>query len=132
MTSAIGSRRLGRGTVGFTLLELCLAGSVIGLMAALCWPSLRRYSRRLSLDARADAVLQRLVTAREQAILSGHPQTVEITGPDVAAPAAAEFFPDGSARFVQVDLRGGGATGVRLTVEDSGRIEVQDDVPSAV
>lgn len=128
-TSAIGRRRR---AAGFTLLELCLAGSVIGLIAALCWPSLRHYSRRISLHARTEAILQRLSTAREQAILRGRSQTVTITGADPSSPAAAaEFFPDGSARFFQVDLTDGGATGVRVTVEDSGRIEVQDDVPNA-
>jgi hypothetical protein len=98
---------------------------VIGLIATLCWPSLRTYSRRISLHARAEAVLQRLTTAREQAILSGRAQTVEIGA------AAAEFFPDGSARFFQVDLTAGGETGLRVTVEDSGRIEVEDEVPKA-
>src|SRR5947209_7825650 len=92
MISGIGER-------GFTLLELCLAGSIMGLMAALCWPSLRTYTQQISVRNAAADLAQHLDEARERAVLAGKKQII-VPSPSpllMASSAQAVFFPDGSA-----------------------------------
>ena len=123
MTSAIGNRR----SDGFTLIELCMAVSVLGLMTALVWPALRDFSRRVTTQARVDELIQRLHAARQDAVLSGLPQEVrwaeEKTGPG----RPVFFFPDGSAQFARFLIGEGSELAMTVFVQETGRIEIQHE-----
>lgn len=64
MTSAIGKR-------GFTLFELCLVMSLIGMIASLSWPAMRRYARSISDRASALDEQQQRAWAREKMSMTG-------------------------------------------------------------
>jgi Tfp pilus assembly protein FimT len=66
MTSAIGNRR-----AAFTLFELCLVISLIGMIASLSWPSMRRTACSIRDRAAAMDAVQQKMWAREKAIQTG-------------------------------------------------------------
>jgi Tfp pilus assembly protein FimT len=115
MISATGKRQ-----AGFTLAELCVVGAILGLICLLSWPSLRAHSVSVSSRVRADALADRLRTARERSLISGSSQRVDPPGGEAAA---AEFYPDGTAVPFTADI-GDRAHAMRVSVDATGRVSV--------
>lgn len=65
MISATGRR-------GMTLAEIMMIAMIMGLIAALCWPSLRAVGRRIIADADTQASMARGSWEKERAVLTGH------------------------------------------------------------
>lgn len=120
MTSATGRR-------GMTLVELCLAGSIIGLIASQCWPSIRAFTQSIVARSRANQLIQKLYTAREGAILSGEAKTVVVSETDPSLAGSVSFEADGSSEFTHLTLAAGSGPGIGILVEESGQITIQEN-----
>lgn len=109
MTSAIGER-------GYTLVEMGLVMAMMGLVASLCWPSVRAYAHSLKTRAEVSEHVSTLRAARERAILFG----------DTERTPQTSFFPDGSAEFFQGFYPEIGRPIFELRVDEAGRITVHE------
>jgi Tfp pilus assembly protein FimT len=112
---------------GFSLAELALVVGIVSLTAALSWPSLRQYSRSLSLRAAADSLADRLGDRREAAVFSGKPQTLTLY-PNARLFRVAgvpSFNPDGSATPFEAHFGQRSKESVLVWVSASGEIHVE-------
>ncbi len=118
MTSAIGKSR------GFTLIELCFAIGVIGLMAGLCWPSLQSLSRSMQTRAEARSFAEQLQAAREQAVLKGASEHIRIPiGADIHCSATeAWLLPDGTAHPLNVTFGFNRTDSISVQLDETGRV----------
>jgi prepilin-type N-terminal cleavage/methylation domain-containing protein len=121
MTSATGK--------GFTLVELCMTVSVIGLITTLCWPSLRAHAKTIQAKMRADSVMRSLYEVRERAIHSGKSQTFNSPSFETAylSGPSTSFFADGSAQYFEIGWRTGQEQLIGVQVNESGQISFQED-----
>lgn len=110
MTSEIGKRG------GFTLIELLVTGIVIGLLAAVVWPSLYRSSARRKIQLETAAFVSRLEQTRLKAVRTATPRTNE--------EEAVTFYPDGSSRAFRKIFEGPAGEQTEVTVDETGRIRI--------
>jgi prepilin-type N-terminal cleavage/methylation domain-containing protein len=118
MTSATGEAR------GFTLVELCFTVTIVGLIAGVCWPSLKTMAQSLSARSSAAAFAHELQTARERAVMSGLTQHVPapLVTEAQASSAEAMLLPDGTARRLQVLFGPAGHTLAMVDLDEAGRV----------
>lgn len=115
------------GQRGFSLTEVCIVISLIGLTASLCWPTLQRFSRELSVEAAAYALSDELHSVREKAIVIGQQQHPTVApGPYLSTThGAPTFFPNGSASPFEVRFGTQGRCAFIVRVHESGAIDVR-------
>lgn len=127
MTSATGRSRLGANR-GYTLLELCLVGVIIGLIASLGWPTLKSFAGSIEARTRAAQLARRFHSARERAIRLGRSQSVNVIqdGATYESGPAAEFYSDGTAQFFKAEWPTVNERRITVQVEESGEIVVHE------
>lgn len=103
---------------GFTLVEVCATGVVLGTILLIAWPSLRTLVQRTR--ARSDAAerVRDIEAARERAILTG--QRTDAWDRFGRGPS---FFPDGTATAWRAPL---GDNGMEIDVSETGRVRLHD------
>jgi general secretion pathway protein H len=132
------------GQLGFTLLELLVAISIVGLLLAVAVPASSRFYDSIQYRQAVRDVVTTLASARYQAINSGRAQDVAVDpvariirfndrsrqlpeGFKIAVHTAREvnreregvirFYPEGGSSGGGIDLEGPGGRGVRISVD---------------
>lgn len=142
--SATGEQRLRGGEPGFTMLEMLVAITIVGLLLAVSVPASFRFYESIQYRQAIRDVITTLASARYQAINSGQAQDVAIDpganiirfndqrkqlpdGFSIAVHTAREvnreregvirFYPEGGSSGGGVDLERPGGSGVRISVD---------------
>jgi type IV pilus assembly protein PilE len=72
-------RGLSRKTAGFTLIELMIVVAVIGILAAIVYPSYQAYVRRANRSA-VEQLMMKIASKEEQYLLDARAYTATLTG----------------------------------------------------
>jgi general secretion pathway protein H len=142
--SAAAAQRLHPGQPGFTMLEMLVAISIVGLLLAVAVPASFRFYESIQYRQAVRDVITTLASARYQAINSGRAQDVAIDpvaniirlndqrkqlpdGFNIAVHTAREvnreregvirFYPEGGSSGGGIDLERPGGSGVRISVD---------------
>jgi prepilin-type N-terminal cleavage/methylation domain-containing protein len=65
---------------GFTLLELMIVVSIVGIAAGFAWPKFIETRRRMAVESAAQRLMQDLGLARTEAIKRNRPMSLRLTG----------------------------------------------------
>jgi len=112
---------------GYTLVEICLVTSLLGLFLMMAWPSVKVFAQSVSLEGRAHELMQRFTAAREKALYSGREQRVTVP-PEKGFPSSARdvsFYPDGTAQYARILFRATSGKQIMLCVEETGEMALQ-------
>ena len=142
--SAAAAQRLHLGQPGFTMLEMLVAISIVGLLLAVAVPASFRFYESIQYRQAVRDVITTLASARYRAINSGRAQDVAIDpvaniirfndqrkqlpdGFNIAVHTAREvnreregvirFYPEGGSSGGGIDLERPGGSGVRISVD---------------
>lgn len=92
MTSGTGER-------GMTLIELSMIGLLLGIVALIAWPQVRRNAAQAGLDGEARRLVRALRDSRDAAAREGKTVTLDtatICRRLIPNPPVIRFFPDGT------------------------------------
>lgn len=125
MREKVAVMTLETGKRGVTLIELTLTMTLVGALAALAWPDMRRMAREWSQRSEAIQWEDRFRQTRARAILSARPVAIsfeDLSTTYAASAPSVRFFPDGSAEPVRLRAHSHSAAVQEIRVDESGRV----------